>query len=374
MAAAHRLFSLQAQAVTAGDQSATLDLKLPNVAPFAALAGQDVRGEAAIKAQIHRRGSGLALDLDAGAGISGGTAAWIGLVGNRLALKASGALSDDAVSIDRLQLSGRALALTRERQRDQTPRRCGHQRSSRCGHERGTGAATAAAGLIKDLKARWDLRVADLSILGPQFGGALQASGTLSGTPAALGADAELKSTLSIRGSPPGTVIAELHARGLPSAPSATVKVHGTVDDSPLELEAVLGRGARKGLKADIQRADWKSVHLSGTWQMESSLADSRGKLELKVGELGDFDHLLGSNMKGALDGSAVFTPQGKRTHAQFQLNGTDLVAGEFSGALHLTGEGDTDSVAARAQGRVAESHGSCREACRERRRESRRR
>ncbi len=93
--------------------------------------------------------------------------------------------------------------------------------------------------------------------------------------------------------------------------------------------------------------ADWKSAHLSGTWQMESSLADSRGKLELKVGELGDFDHLLGSNMKGALEGSAVFTPQGKRTHAQFQLSGTDLVAGEFSGALHLTGEGDTDSVAA---------------------------
>ena len=112
MTAAHRLFSLEAQAVTAGDQSATLDLKLPSVAPFAALAGQDVRGDAAIKAQIRRRGSGLALDLDAGAGISGGTAAWIGIVGNRLALKASGAFSDDAFSIDRLQLTGRALALT----------------------------------------------------------------------------------------------------------------------------------------------------------------------------------------------------------------------------------------------------------------------
>ncbi len=112
--AAHRLFSLQAQAVTAGDQSATLDLKLPNVAPFAALAGQDVRGEAAIKAQIHPRGSGLALDLDAGAGISGGTAAWIGLVGDRLALKASGALSDDS-ALDRPPTAQRARARARAR-------------------------------------------------------------------------------------------------------------------------------------------------------------------------------------------------------------------------------------------------------------------
>ncbi len=342
MTAAHRLFSLQAQAVTAGDQSATLDLKLPSVAPFAALAGQDVRGDAAIKAQIRRRGSGLALDLDADAGISGGTAAWIGIVGNRLALKASGAFSDDAFSIDRLQLTGRALALTASGSATRGAAGKG------AGTNGGTGAGTGgAASLIKDLKAHWDLRVADLSILGSQLGGTLQGSGTVSGTPAAFGADADIRTTLSIRGSPPGTVIVELQARGLPSAPSATVKVHGTVDESPLELEAVLGRAAHKGLKADIQRADWKSVHLSGTWQMESSLADSRGKLELKVGELGDFDHLLGSTMKGALDGSAVFTPQGARTHAQFQLNGTDLVAGPFSGGLHLTGEGDTESVAA---------------------------
>jgi translocation and assembly module TamB len=337
--AAHRLFSLEAQVLTAGDQSATLNLKLPSVAPFAALAGQDVRGDAAIKAEIHRRGSGLALDLDLGAGISGGAAAWIGIVGNRLALKASGAFSDDSVSIDRLELSARALALSASGSATRPP--------AGAGASGATGAGAGAAGLVKDFKARWDLRLADLSIFGPELAGALQASGTLRGTPAALGADADLKSTLSIRGSPPGTVIGELHARGLPSAPSATIKLRGTMDDSPLELEAVLGRAARKGLKADIQRADWKSVHLSGTWQMESSLADSRGKLELKVGELGDFDHLLDSNMKGALEGSAVFTPQGKRTHAQFQLSGTDLVAGQFSGALHLTGEGDTESVAA---------------------------
>jgi translocation and assembly module TamB len=323
--AAHRLFSLEARAVTAGDQSASVDLKLPNVTPFAALGGQDVRGDAAIKAEIRPRGSGLALDIDAGAGIFGGTAAWIGIVGNRLALKASGAFSDDALSIDRLQLGGRAFALS------------------------ASGSATRgpAAGPIKDMKARWELRVGDLSIVRSELSGTLQASGTLSGTPAALAADADLKSTLSIRGSPPGTVSATLQARGLPSAPSATVRAQGTVDGSPLELEAVLGRGAHKGLKADIRRADWKSAHLSGAWQMESSLADSRGKLELKVGELADFDHLLGSALKGALDGSAVFTPQGARTHARFQLNATDLAAGPFSGALHLTGEGDTDSVAA---------------------------
>ena len=42
--ATHRLLSVKAHAVTTGEQRVSFDLRIPSLAPFAALAGEDVRG------------------------------------------------------------------------------------------------------------------------------------------------------------------------------------------------------------------------------------------------------------------------------------------------------------------------------------------
>jgi translocation and assembly module TamB len=327
--ATHHLFTLQADAVTAGRPSVTLDLKLPDVAPFAALAGQNVRGPAALKAQIERRSSDWGFAVDANVGIAGGTASWIGIVGNRVALKGSGALSDGAFDLERVQLAGRAWTL-----------------SGSASAVRKQPDAGANADSIKDLKARWELKISDLGIVAPELAGTLQGSGQLSGPPAALTSDATLKSMLSIRGSQPGAITAELHARGLPSAPSATMKIAGTLDGSPLGFAGSLERAPRTGLRASLQHAFWKSAQANGELTLESGIADSRGQIRLQVGQLSDFDHLIGTHLKGNLDGKLSVTPRGGRTHAQFQLDGADLAVAGLSGTLHLTGEGVTDGVA----------------------------
>lgn len=344
--AEHRLFSLRARAITAGPLRATLDLRLPQIATFAALAGQDVRGRAAFKAQIEQHGSDVGLSLDADADFSGGSAAWIGIVGNRAALKVSGSMSDRSFSLERAQLDGRALTLS----------------ASASAARPSAGGEPVQGGLesyIKDVKARWALEVSDLGVASAELGGKLQAEGTVSGTAARLAIDANLKSTVSIRGSPPGSLTAEVHARGVPSAPSATVAARGTLDSSPLELDASLERAGRKGLRANIQRADWKSAHLEGDWLMQSVLADSRGELRLTVGHLADFDRLLGTTLQGALDGRVKFTPQGGRTHAEFELSGSDLIAGPLSGTLRLAGGGDTDSVEAKLDAATPDFRGA---------------
>ena len=327
--ATHRLLSLQADAITAGRPSVTLDLKLPDVAPFAALGGQNVRGAAALKMQIDRRSSDWGFSVDASAGMTGGTASWIGIAGDRVVLKASGALSDGAFDVERVQLAGRAWTVS------------GGARAERAGPDAG-----ANADPIKDIKARWELKIADLGSVAPELAGTLQGSGQLSGAPTAFTSDAILKSTLSIRGSEPGTLTAELHARGLPSAPSATMKIAGSMDGSPLELAASLERPARTGLRASLQHAFWKSAHADGVLTMQSGIADSRGQIRLQVGHLSDFDRLIGAHLEGNLDGKLNFTPQGGRTHAQFQVDGADLAGAGLSGTLHLTGEGVTDAVA----------------------------
>jgi translocation and assembly module TamB len=337
--ATHRLLSVKAKAITAGRQSVSLDMRVPNLAPFAALTGEDVRGDANIKAQIDFRESDVGLTLDAAAGFSGGTASWIGIVGNRVALKVAGSISDEAFTLQRGELSGRSLVLSASGTAAR-PKAGGASANS-------PRARSAAEAYVRDIRARWDLRVSDLGILGAELAGSMQASGGLSGSPASFNSDAVLKSTLSIRGSPPGALSAELHARGLPSAPSASIDVRGTVDGSPLALTASLERDGRKGFQGSIRRGEWKSAHADGDMTFASGIDDARGHVHVEVGQLADFDRLLGTHLGGSLDGAMEFTPRAGRTHAQFQLDGKDLSAGQLSGTIHMAGEGDTSSVAA---------------------------
>jgi translocation and assembly module TamB len=334
VSASHRLFALRAQAVTAGQQQVTVDLRLPNVAPFAALAGQDVRGDATIKAELLRRRADVSVTMDANIGVSGGTADWVALVGKRVALQLSANLSDDGITLERLRLAGDAFTFSSNG--SATRRRP----VANIGPHR-----AVLDDYIEKLQARWDLNLSDLGVLSPELNGDLQASGHLSGPPTALIGDATLTSALSIRGSPRGAVSAELKASGLPTAPSGTVQAHGMVDGAPLKVDVGLERGARNGVRAVIHQAEWKSAHLAGELDLEQSLANSRGVVRLRLAQLGDLDRVLGVTLKGSLEADATFTPAGGRTHAEFQVDGRDLVAGQFSGSVHLTGKGATDAV-----------------------------
>jgi translocation and assembly module TamB len=334
LVATHRLLSLRAQASTAGRQSMTLELRLPDIAPLAALAGQSVRGDATLKAQIDRRRSDWGFSLDADAAIAGAAGTWIGALGNRVALKLAGSLSDETIAVQRMQLAGREWTLSASASATRPP----SGSSPALSH-------AAADDYIRELRARWDLNIPDLGMVSSALAGALQASGDLRGPPTKLLGDATFRSTLSIRGSPPGTLTGELHARNLPSAPSVTIKVGGTIDGSPLELAASLEGAGDGGLRASIQRAAWKSAHLEGDLVIASSIADSHGQIRLRLDQLGDLDRLLGTNLGGGLDGSVTIARVSGRTHAQFQLDGRDLVSRPFSGTLHLTGEGTTESV-----------------------------
>lgn len=337
--ATHRLLSVTARAVTRGRQSASLDVRVPDLAPFAALLGQDVRGGALLGIQIERRGSGVAGTLDAKIGIAGGTAPWVEAVGKSAVLSAAATLSDGQLTVERARLDGRSFSLTAS---------ASAQRPTPGGPGASGAGARAAPAQWRELKARWALRIADLGIVAPTLAGSLQASGTLRGAPGALAADAVIDGTLSIHGSAPGPLSAEIHVRGAPQAPSGSVRLQGILDGAPVELRASIERRGRAGLDARIQHGEWKSVHAEGELWTASSIADARGRMRLQIGRLADLDPLLGSSIQGSLDGAVTFVPQAGRTHAQFELDAEGLAAGGISGAVHVTGEGDTDSVAAR--------------------------
>jgi len=201
LTARHRLFALQAKALTAGEQSGDLSLRLPDVAPLAALGGQKVRGEADIRAQIKRTDTATRFSATAESRLDGGAAAWAGLFrGGPVRLETTGELTEGAISVDRVQLTGRALSLTAN--------------------------ATAARTEAQELKARLDLSLPDLTRVSPALAGTLKLSGSVRGPRDHLSLDTLLTTSLSAHGSPRGTINAIVmacpHSYGVPWRRAAT--------------------------------------------------------------------------------------------------------------------------------------------------------
>jgi translocation and assembly module TamB len=361
LTATHRLFSLNAQAVTAGRQRASLDLRLPDLAPFAALGAQDVRGDASIKAQLSGDLASTTLAVDANVGLSGGTASWIAILGPRVALQLAGGLSADSIKLERLRLVGRALTLSASGNAARAVAKAPEGRPGPGNRASAAQRGSAAGGMlqfIQDLQTRWEIGISDLGVISPDLAGTLQASGSLTGPPTSLRGDAVLTSTLSVRGSASGTVAATVHARGLPSSPSGTLQAHGMVDGAPLTVDLAVERSGGNAFRASIHQAQWKSAQAEGNvsgadWSQVS------GRLEMQVGQLSDFDHLLGTSIQGKLEGNASFLPRGGHSQVELNLNGADLVLGQIAGALQLRAAGTTDSLSLNLDAQLPNLHGA---------------
>ncbi|MDP9007117.1 MAG: translocation/assembly module TamB domain-containing protein [Pseudomonadota bacterium] len=315
VAASHRLFSLRGQAVTAGEQSATVELRLPNVMPFAAYAAQELRGSALINARLSGYPGALQIKLDASGALIPGAQIWARAVGDRAKLEFSGSFKDAALNIDNLKFSGRTLVL-------------------------------AANGNVsaRSIKARWDLALSDLSAVSPVLAGTLNGSGSVQGPLTALAAEASLSSMLSVRGSQSGALTAEVKVSGLPSTPAGTLIARGSLDGAPLNLDVAMERSAERALHAIIHRANWRSAHMDGDITLATDKAQVHGRLVLAVAQLQDLQHLLGIDIAGGVAGNLALRPDGQRTRAHLQIDAQDLLLSGLSGSAHVSGDGFTDS------------------------------
>ena len=303
LTAATRLFSLNAQAVTAGPASAALTVQLKDLRPFAALAGEDLRGTAQIQAQFTAAPAGVRVALDASAALVASAAldataapsaraapgahaaldvsqaGWRSALGNHPTLRLKGTWSDRSVAIEMAQLNGRAVAMSL------------HGDVSR-----------AASGAVDAVDLQSELDFANLGAWSTALAGTLHASGRLSGPRSALALDAKMSSTLSVRGSPLGTLTGTAQAHGLPDSLAARIQVVGMLDDAPMKLDVELDRDRAGSLRASIREGDWKSAHLQGAVTIGTATAQTRGRLQLHLGELGDLEHLLGMKLRGSAD------------------------------------------------------------------------
>ncbi len=335
LTASHRLFSLRATTevtpVRADQRTVSLEISLPNLTPLAALGGQNVRGSAAVKAQLRLDREKTALVLDASAALGVGKEFWSSAVGDRATLRLSAALTDQAISVESLKLTGRALSMTASGNISRPAAAPQSQDASRQG--------------AQTLRARWELHVSDLKTLLPALAGTLQASGSLNGPTDALTGEAQIASTLALRDSPQGTVSAAIKLRGLPAAPSGTLLVQGSFDGAPVDIGIAIERGQAGSVRALVKRADWKSAHVDGDLTIAPAAAQSHGQLRLSIAQLADLRDLLGSVVQGSLAGTVMLHPDQGRTHAQLHVDARDVAAGQLLGNVQLAADGDLDAM-----------------------------
>src|ERR1700733_2767850 len=344
VAAAHRLFTLQARAETlaptAGRRNASVELRLPDLGPWTASAGMKVRGTAVVKATLQSGDAGIHGVVDASADLAGAPQSWSAVVGPRPTLQLSAALADSAITLESMKLSGRAFSLTAS----------------------GSALRPAAAGPNQGawiLTLPWNLNISDLSALSHTLAGTLKASGTLQGPPTNMTGTARLTSALSIGGTPTGLLTAEAKLRDLPSAPTGTIAAHGTLDEAPLDVDIALARSAAGVPRAVIRRADWKSGHVDGDFTLAQGIAQTRGQLHVKMQQLQDLRHLLGSDIAGSLEGTLEIKPDGGRTRGHLQFQARDLKVGRFAGNVEATGDGFTDALALKVGVRIPNLNGT---------------
>jgi translocation and assembly module TamB len=332
LTASHRLFELNTKAITAGSQSADLTLRIPDLKPLAPLSGAALRGDADLDAHVDYSSSLTKLTADLKSHVDGGKAAWAGLVrGGLTRLQMAAEMNDKQISLQDLQLTARAVSLNAA------------ARAERTGDQR--------------INVRFNLGLPDLSRVSPALVGTLKADGSVEGPAKQLSTDTRLTTNLSVHGSPRGTVTARVQANGLPAAPEGVLEAGGELDGAPLKVNVEVQPTGKGGYHAMIHRADWKSAHADGDITLGKSVADARGKATLHVGQLSDFNTLVGSTLAGAINGRMALSSQRGKPAAQIDLEAQNVAAGGVTAnarvnangpmdALRITVEGDSPAVA----------------------------
>jgi len=320
LTALHKLFALQAKATTAGEQSGDLTLHLPDLAPWAVLAGQKVRGDADVQVHLKRTDSSTRVIATVESRLDGGAAAWAGLFrGTPVRLETAAELTDKSISVEQLQLTGRALSLTAN--------------------------VTAARTEAQELKAHLDLSLPDLTRVSPALAGALKLSSSVKGPRDQLSLDTSLITDLSAHGSPRGTIKAVVHAEGLPKTPKGTVEAQGELDGAPLQLNLALDQPSGTVYHAVIRRADWKSAHAEGEFATGATVAQARGNVRARMGNLSDLNRLLGSTLAGSVDTHLSVAPLAGRARVQVQLQAQHVAAAGITADARVSATGPTDAL-----------------------------
>jgi translocation and assembly module TamB len=287
----HPLISVRGRATTADRPSVTFAATLPSLAPFAAVMGMDLRGQCTVSANLSSSGGDFQATVNGTMSGVGGSAVLARLVEPAATFDMSVTRRGTTLTVDHARLDGGAL------------------RASLVGADRDG---------VLDL--RWRLDLPKLAALAPTLAGFALAHGDIRGERGNYGGSGDVKADVAVHGSRPGSVEIAMRARGLPRDPAVTLEAHGTLDESPLRLGAVIDHETGGGTHAVIQRAEWKSAIGSGDLTFPAGSLPARGRLSLLIPHLEDLQRITGEPLQGSVTSSVDLLSYSGHSRAEFRL------------------------------------------------------
>lgn len=252
---------------------AALTLKVPDLAPLAAIGGVDLKGRTTLTLTAHRAGSVTAATLAGTIGIDGGMAPVPALIGPAAHIDAAATLDGSKVTLDHLKLDGRTI-----------------------------GVAASGQYLGDAVDAAYGVTLADLSVLAPSIAGNIAVNGDARGTLDDLAADAHATGEVTAKGVRSGKLTLDARATGLPGRPDADVTARGALDGSPVDLHLAAARAADGALHLSLDRLAWKSLGGKATLDLPAGATLPLGTVRLGFARLDDLRPLLGMPLAGSVD------------------------------------------------------------------------
>jgi translocation and assembly module TamB len=321
----HQLLDLDVQAITTGSRSADFSLHLHDLRVLAAAYHEDLGGTLSLSGKVAEQGRNTTLDVS-GTGDLRGASMAAKLLGNGVHLHVAGSMTPVSVNVDTLDLSGRALSVSADAEADRS----------------GPGATTR---LVQSVRAHWHISLPKLALISPSFAGSLETTGYADGPLQSLTANEQVRSTLAVRGAPPGKVEATLEAHGLPSAPKAVLQANGEFDGAPLRLLASVEQVAGNSYHVVIPHVTWKSLAVKGDLTAGRNLAAARGSLQMRMAQLADLQPLIGKPMKGAIAANIDLTPGNGGARTRLDLVASNIEAAGVSGNARLSAVGPLNNL-----------------------------
>lgn len=178
-----------------------------------------------------------------------------------------------------------------------------------------------------------ELSISDLSRVAATLTGNLILRGKLTGRLGNGTLAVDGAANAATKGMPKQSVSISARASGLPNLKTASLRLSGRFDTSPLSLKADVVPAAGNTFKIALTEATWRSARAQGSIVLQDGAP--RGTIALRVARLADLAPLIGTALSGSLDARSEFQPASATVHA----TATDIAAGSAKiGKLAITG------------------------------------
>ncbi len=304
----HPLLTAQGSAQTAGAVQAKLRLSIPQLAPFAAVAGATLQGHTTLDLSGGMQDGITQLAVTGTVGLDSGAPPAPALLGSDAHIDVLASMHGQDLTVTRFALNG----------------------------QEATASVHGLAGPDKvDLD--WAVALSDLAAVQPSLQGKLAAQGHVGGTPQDLSLAADLSGEIAAPGVPSGQFNAHVQAQGLPDAPDGRVTAEGTLLGAPIELAMAARRGTDGAVHVTIDRADWKSAHAAGALSVAPPYVAPEGHLAFAMTQFGDLTPLLGKTITGGAEATLDATAAEAKLAVNVRNAGLAGTASVSSAVLNVT-------------------------------------